>query len=75
MSLLKMVDFPEPVRLLMRKLDQDEQTSLLYPHADATRGRRIQETIIQVIEVSIREHESEETMLNRLRDFANTNWP
>ena len=75
MSYLKLADFPEPVRLLIQMLPPRERTRLLYPHADPAQGRKIQETIIQVLEASIREGESEENLLNRLSDYANTNWP
>lgn len=75
MDYLKMGDFPEPLRLLILKLSQYEQSRLLYPSSITVSGKQIQEDIIQVLETSIGQGESEESLLKRLRGYANTKWP
>lgn len=75
MSYMKLEEFPHSVRSLIQKLSQQERNRLLYPHKNAVKGRQIQETIVQVLEASIKEGEAEESMLGRLRDYANTEWP
>ena len=74
MTYMKLEEFPEPIRLLIQKLPQQDRNRILYPYlTDATKSRQLQETIVQVLETSLREGESEESMLNRLSDYANTN--
>jgi len=74
-SYMKLGEFPEAVRVLIQKLPDNDRNRLLYPHADATKGRQIQEIIIEVLEESIKDGESEERMLERLTEYAATNWP
>ena len=74
MTYMKLGEFPEPIRLLIQKLPQQGRNRILHPHVDATRSRQLQETMIQVLEASISEGESEESMLDRLSQYANTEW-
>ena len=74
MNNMRLDEFPDSARLLIQKLSKHKQNRILYPHKDAAQGRKIQETIIQVLEESIKEGESEESILDRLSEYASTIW-
>ena len=75
MSYRTLADFPEWIQVLIGNLSDSQRMMVLFPSVLADHGLLLQDTIIEVLEASRSESEPEEQMVQRLRDFAETNWP
>ena len=74
MNYLRRTDFPEWLTELLNMLTESEQSRILHPHTQAGRGRIIQESIINALADMKIEGDSEEAMLDLLRDYSQRDW-